>query len=150
MGYGKWKNTVWAPNVVGMVDVRILRLRSFSAVLYLQPFPPFLRYGIPKARSLTPFHTHVCCHIMASEACVINSLSTYVLEKPPSCIEFLPLDHDFCVIGTYCLDTGDGQEECPRETDQATNVIQSRNGSLILFNLNETKPYACIPIVVTL
>ncbi|KAL8797523.1 MAG: hypothetical protein Q9195_000339 [Heterodermia aff. obscurata] len=77
---------------------------------------------------------------MTSEACVINSLTTYILEKPPSCIEFLPLDHNFCVIGTYCLDTGDGQEECPRETDQATNVAQSRNGSLIFFSVNETKP----------
>ena len=87
---------------------------------------------------------------MASEACVITSISTHILEKPPSCIEFLPLDHDFCVIGTYYLDTGDGQEECPRETDQATDVAQSRNGSLILFNLNEKNPYACTPNVVTL
>lgn len=86
---------------------------------------------------------------MASEARTINSLTTYVLEKPPSCIEFLPLDHNFCVIGTYYLDTGDGQE-CPRDTDQATNVAQSRNGSLILFNLNETKPYACTLNVATL
>ena len=81
---------------------------------------------------------------------MINSFTTCVLEKPPSCIEFLPSDHEFCVIGTYCLDTGDGQEECLRETDQAADVAQSRNGSLILFNLNETKPYACTPNVVTL
>lgn len=87
---------------------------------------------------------------MASEARTIDSLTTYVLEKPPSCIEFLPLDHNFCVIGTYYLDTGDGEEECPRDTDQATNVAQSRNGSLILFNLNETKPYACTLNVATL
>ena len=77
--------------------------------------------------------------MMASEDHVINSTQTNILEKPPSCIEFLPSNQYFFLVGTYYLDSGAGQEDT---NDQATNLAQSRNGSLLLFKLDETNMYA--------
>lgn len=77
--------------------------------------------------------------MMASEGRTVKSTQTHILEKPPSCIEFLPSNQDFFLVGTYYLDSGAGQEDT---NDQATNLAQSRNGSLLLFKLEETNMYA--------
>lgn len=75
---------------------------------------------------------------MASECSAIKSTQTHLLEKPPSCIEFLPLNQDFFLVGTYYLYSGADQEDSTHTNDGGTNLAQSRNGSLLLFKLEET------------
>ena len=88
----------------------------------------------------------------------INSLKSITLELPPSCIEFCPAHPDYFVVGTYNLqkeecsgrdrdDTAAAEEENHDNDDedddgggaprQQAKQPQSRNGSLLLFSLEE-------------
>lgn len=82
---------------------------------------------------------------------VINSLKSVTLELPPSCIEFCPAHPDYFVVGTYNLQKEDSvgqdrrdtaaEEENDNDDDDAplqqSKQPQSRNGSLLLFSLEE-------------
>ena len=59
----------------------------------------------------------------------INSITSKLLDLPPSCVEFAPCQQEYFVIGTYYLEPNDEHEESNREAQQA------RRGSLILFRL---------------
>ncbi|KAI0015850.1 hypothetical protein F4780DRAFT_762290 [Xylariomycetidae sp. FL0641] len=90
----------------------------------------------------------------------ISPLQSLTLDLPPSCIEFCPAHPDYFVIGTYNLqkeessaDTGtaseqdlddDGEEHQPAT---ATKKTQSRNGSLVVFRLSETKTISHVQTV---
>lgn len=69
-----------------------------------------------------------------------------LLDLPPSCIEFapatippLPLRSCF-VVGTYYLETGADRDENENGTEDGTT--QKRNGSLIVYQLQEKSLYA--------
>jgi len=77
----------------------------------------------------------------------IHSLKTLILDLPPSCIEFWPLDPRYAVIGTYNLEKteseGQGAEreaetEAEAEEGEPSQIkkSQSRNGSLILIQVD--------------
>lgn len=80
----------------------------------------------------------------------ITSLHSLILELPPSCIEFWPLDDQYAVIGTYNLEKGnaEGQEagNDQNNDEEAQNRTiekkkQERNGSLILIKIAGDKMY---------
>lgn len=58
----------------------------------------------------------------------ISSTHTFILDLPPSCIEFSPLNRHYFVVGTYYLETESGTSHKP---------AQDRRGSLMLFNLTD-------------
>lgn len=72
-----------------------------------------------------------------------------ILDLPPSCIEFCPAYPDLFVVGTYNLekseqtDTAEYEQNVNEEevlqTSSTTKQPQSRNGSIILFQLREGK-----------
>lgn len=72
-----------------------------------------------------------------------------ILDLPPSCIEFCPAYPDLFVVGTYNFekseqpDTVENEEKVDDEEDLQTTGTskqpQSRNGSIILFQLREGK-----------
>lgn len=56
---------------------------------------------------------------------IVSSVSSLVLDLPPSCIEFAPSKLGYFVVGTYNLEKSvDGSSQ------------QGRNGSLILFRMS--------------
>ena len=64
----------------------------------------------------------------------IQSYLTLILDSPPSCLEFVPLnksDDHYFVVGTYSLDAG----RPPESADDGQR--QTRTGSLQLFTLND-------------
>ncbi|KAF2490082.1 WD40 repeat-like protein [Lophium mytilinum] len=61
----------------------------------------------------------------------VASIDSLVLDLPPSCVEFWPLDPEYAVVGTYNLEQSNDSEE---KTESATERPQSRNGSLILIH----------------
>lgn len=67
--------------------------------------------------------------VMAS----IASTDSLVLDLPPSCVEFWPLDPQYAVVGTYNLERSNENEE---KTGLAAEKLQSRNGSLILIHVH--------------
>lgn len=80
---------------------------------------------------------------------VISSTQSMVLDLPPSCIEFCPSHPSFFVVGTYYLEKtdegaqpndgdGDGDEGRELSETKATQP-QSRNGSIIVFRLEDGK-----------
>ncbi|KAJ4411349.1 hypothetical protein N0V82_009000 [Gnomoniopsis sp. IMI 355080] len=81
----------------------------------------------------------------------ISSIQSMILDLPPSCIEFCPAYPDLFVVGTYNLEkseesqtagnqTPEEQEEDPQASG-TTKQPQSRNGSIILFQLREGRVY---------
>lgn len=80
----------------------------------------------------------------------ISSTQSMVLDLPPSCIEFCPAYPDLFVIGTYNLEKAeeaepvlnteekDKEEEVP-QSSTTNKQPQSRNGSIILFQLRQGK-----------
>ena len=80
----------------------------------------------------------------------ISSIYSTVLELPPSCIEFWPVDPNYFVVGTYRLEKitrkpDDGHRQTP-ESDTNVNdategntdaMHQTRDGSIILFRLSD-------------
>lgn len=77
----------------------------------------------------------------------ISSTQSMILDLPPSCIEFCPAYPDLFVVGTYNLekseqpDTVEDEEKVDEEEDLQTSGTskqpQSRNGSIIVFQLRE-------------
>lgn len=73
----------------------------------------------------------------------ISSTQSMVLDLPPSCIEFCPSHPSFFVVGTYYLEKAeeadlpknDGEDSSEAKTTQP----QSRNGSIIVFRLQDGK-----------
>lgn len=79
----------------------------------------------------------------------ISSTQSMILDLPPSCIEFCPAYPDLFMVGTYNLekseqpDTVENEQKADEEADPQTSGTskkpQSRNGSIILFQLREEK-----------
>lgn len=75
---------------------------------------------------------------------VISSTQSMVLDLPPSCIEFCPSHPSFFVVGTYYLER---TEEGAKPKDVGEQDLseakaaqpQSRNGSIIVFRLQDGK-----------
>lgn len=68
----------------------------------------------------------------------IHSLSTTILETPPSCLEFSPVTPEYFVVGTYHLERNEsGAAEKDSETDDESPIAakQNRSGSLEVFRL---------------
>lgn len=70
----------------------------------------------------------------------ITPVCSTVLELPPCCIEFVPGQSEFFVVGTYDLEKGGDGDENEREERGEPGEIeaksvkpQSRSGSLVLF-----------------
>lgn len=68
----------------------------------------------------------------------IKSLKSLTLDLPPSCIEFWPTVPEYAVVGTYYLDKAadDGNAEIPEDRGDETKKSQTRNGSLILVQVD--------------
>ncbi|KAF1936424.1 hypothetical protein EJ02DRAFT_459541 [Clathrospora elynae] len=62
----------------------------------------------------------------------IQSLTSFKLDLPPSCIEFFPLNPQYAVIGTYNLEKQDEKESAGSAPHDGNVKNQQRNGSLIL------------------
>lgn len=74
----------------------------------------------------------------------IKSLHSLILDLPPSCIEFWPVDDQYAVIGTYNLEKGntevqngdnDPDGEGNEQNFTSEKQKQERNGSLILIKV---------------
>ena len=61
----------------------------------------------------------------------LGSLSTVILDAPPSCVEWSRSTPEVCVVGTYSLNEPDG----------SSGGAQSRSGSLLTFGLAGTSLY---------
>ncbi|KAF2436194.1 hypothetical protein EJ08DRAFT_685063 [Tothia fuscella] len=68
---------------------------------------------------------------------IILSTSKLKLDLPPSCIKFIPLHREYCIIGTYFLQPQkqNPEEESKHEGGEAEE--QKRNGSLLLVKIVE-------------
>lgn len=64
----------------------------------------------------------------ADDPVSISSNHSTILDLPPSCLEFSPLNREYFVVGTYYLETESGASHKP---------AQDRWGSLMLFNLTD-------------
>ena len=76
---------------------------------------------------------------------LIHSITSTVLEAPPSCIEFSTLAPDLFVIGTYSLDADEVADKGTTsgiKDEEASHLIQSRRGSLMLFQFKDDTLYA--------
>ncbi|KAK8084535.1 hypothetical protein PG997_005806 [Apiospora hydei] len=79
------------------------------------------------------------------QARLITSRQSLTLELPPSCIEFCPASPQHFVVGTYNLqkeeapaEEGDAGSDDDGDTTQvATRQSQNRNGSLVVFQLDD-------------
>lgn len=65
---------------------------------------------------------------------IIPSTSKLKLDLPPSCIKFIPLHREYCIIGTYFLQP---QKQNPEEESkyEGETAEQKRNGSLLLVRI---------------
>ncbi|XXH01123.1 pre-rRNA processing [Hypoxylon texense] len=79
---------------------------------------------------------------MAAQGRSIIPLRSLTLDLPPSCIEFCPAHPDFFIVGTYNLQKEEEESavEVPLEDEeqQQTKHVQTRNGSLVVFQLTAT------------
>lgn len=64
----------------------------------------------------------------------ITSIKSLILDLPPSCIEFWPVDSQYVVVGTYNLEKAAAEETVESEETRTKNS-QQRNGSLILIQV---------------
>jgi diphthamide biosynthesis protein 7 len=78
----------------------------------------------------------------------IESIKSLILDLPPSCVEFWPLNPQYVIVGTYNLEKPDADQEASitiassAESESDTdadeskfNKGQQRNGSLILLEV---------------
>ncbi|KHO01086.1 WD40 repeat-like-containing domain protein [Metarhizium album ARSEF 1941] len=75
----------------------------------------------------------------------ISSTERVLLDRPPSCLQFCPVNHSCFVVGTYnlqSLDPTEPQQDLPERS--TFKRPQSRNGSLVLFHLAGDKLYVSI------
>ncbi|KAI8950206.1 WD40-repeat-containing domain protein [Xylaria longipes] len=81
---------------------------------------------------------------MGAKDRVIASSRSFVLDLPPSCIEFCPAHPDYFVVGTYNLQpeesTAVGEDDNSDNEDsyKTAKKPQNRNGSLVVFRLAES------------
>lgn len=95
------------------------------------------------------------CDQVDGEGERISSRQSIVLDLPPSCIEFCPAHPSYLVVGTYNLQKEEQQqqqqgEDENGEEDQKSIKSQSRNGSIIVFQLRDDGKVlvpTCIPHV---
>jgi diphthamide biosynthesis protein 7 len=70
----------------------------------------------------------------------VASVKTLVLDLPPSCIEFWPLNPQYAVVGTYNLEKSASTDESAEQIEQSeeleTKKGQQRSGSLILLRVD--------------
>jgi diphthamide biosynthesis protein 7 len=66
---------------------------------------------------------------------VIKSETTWILERPPSCIEFVPNSPQHALIGTYVLENPREQEAASIDTSE--KQTQTRTGSIVLIDIAE-------------
>ncbi|KAI1067085.1 hypothetical protein LB506_004517 [Fusarium annulatum] len=71
---------------------------------------------------------------------IVSSKVSLTLDLPPSCVQFCKLHPNLFVVGTYNLERNeDAQKETDHDDDtdaaNATKTLQSRNGSLLVFNV---------------
>ncbi|KAM7194620.1 hypothetical protein V8F33_007172 [Rhypophila sp. PSN 637] len=80
---------------------------------------------------------------MASQGEQISSIQSTQLDLPPSCLEFCPIHPSYFLVGTYNLQKNDApadeRELDEEEEQQATTRLQSRSGSILVFNLIEDR-----------
>ncbi|MCJ1307783.1 hypothetical protein MMC25_001431 [Agyrium rufum] len=76
-----------------------------------------------------------------SAATRLASTTSLILDQPPSCIEFAPLHPNTFVVGTYSLaESIDESTRSPKSEEEAdSSIVQSRSGSLILFQIVNLK-----------
>lgn len=69
----------------------------------------------------------------------IPSRQSMVLDLPPSCIEFCPAHPSYFLVGTYNLQKEDQQQQVGDDSsaEAKTKLPQSRNGSIIVFQLSD-------------
>ena len=81
---------------------------------------------------------------MASKGGVVEPEQGIVLDAPPSCLEFSPLNQEYFVVGTYSLESGNHADVAREDSSDGAidNRTQSRSGILVLFNLERDKLYA--------
>ncbi|KAH6890957.1 WD40-repeat-containing domain protein [Thelonectria olida] len=75
---------------------------------------------------------------------VVASVVSLTLDLPPSCIQFCPAHPDYFVVGTYNLDRDETVErvgigEGDETAATTAKMPQNRNGSLIVFKIEETE-----------
>ncbi|KAI1773735.1 hypothetical protein F4818DRAFT_99963 [Hypoxylon cercidicola] len=79
---------------------------------------------------------------MATQGRSIAPLRSLGLDLPPSCIEFCPAHPDYFVVGTYNLQKEEEfTDEVPIEDEEqqrTTKQVQTRNGSIVVFQLTAT------------
>lgn len=72
----------------------------------------------------------------------IAPLRSLTLDLPPSCVEFCPAHSDYFIVGTYNLQKEESTAEAPLEDDEEQQETkkhtQTRNGSLVVFQLTAT------------
>lgn len=66
---------------------------------------------------------------LGDAAPTVKSITSTLLDLPPSCVEFAPCRQEYLVVGTYYLEQNDEHEGRNRHAEQ------TRSGSLILFRL---------------
>jgi hypothetical protein len=60
------------------------------------------------------------------------------IDRPPSCVEFLPSDTTYAFIGTYALEKSEaGYDSETQEFSETTTSLQKRSGSLVIMSLKE-------------
>jgi diphthamide biosynthesis protein 7 len=73
----------------------------------------------------------------------VQSLISFKLDLPPSCIEFFPLKPEFAVIGTYNLEKQAEEETSETTPGKELSKTQQRNGSLVLVRIDGDNVYVC-------
>ena len=71
----------------------------------------------------------------------IQSLTSFKLDLPPSCIEFFPLNPQYAVIGTYNLEKPEEKESAGSAPHDGNVKNQKRNGSLVLVKVDRDNVY---------
>jgi hypothetical protein len=66
----------------------------------------------------------------------ISSVSSTIIDSPPSCIEFLPSDNSYVFIGTYALEKNEhgGGSEIQEVSEP---VPQKRTGTVMIMHLQD-------------
>ncbi|QUC18796.1 uncharacterized protein UV8b_03037 [Ustilaginoidea virens] len=72
----------------------------------------------------------------------ISSVKQLQLDLPPSCVQVCPFDPSYFIVGTYNLENSvaqaiAGADEELEATETATKKKQDRNGTLVLFRLDD-------------
>ncbi|KAM7193761.1 hypothetical protein V8F20_008236 [Naviculisporaceae sp. PSN 640] len=84
---------------------------------------------------------------MTNQGEQISSIQSTHLDLPPSCLEFCPIHPSYFLVGTYNLqkndapaepDDQDEHEDKQKDEEQLAKAkLQSRNGTILVFNLVE-------------